>query len=398
MEHYPSRVSAVQDLANAELVKPTYIFRPKILDSAIVTFQQEFSAKLLYAVKTNPSSLVLNQLLERGMTAFDVASIQEIETVLSLDRNAALYFMHPIKPRAAIRQAYFDYGVRHFSLDSLEELEKIQQETKQASDLHLHVRLAIPNAYAEMNLSEKFGAVLNEAHHLLIATRKVAQGLGVSFHVGSQCMHPDAYRVGIHMANQVIDNAKVSVDYFNVGGGFPSTYPGLTPPPIKDYFTVIEEEFASINRGYQLLAEPGRAIVAECMSLVVRVDLRRDNKLYINDGTYGGLFDAGVPNFIFPTRMLGASETENLSLSPFSFYGPTCDSLDFMKGPFYLPSTIKEGDYIEIGQLGAYSQTLATTFNGFSHHKTPVVCDDPPLMSMYDKAMIDEQAIEVIAA
>ncbi len=175
-------------------------------------------------------------------------------------------------------------------------------------------------------------------------------------------------------------------------------YPGLTPPPINDYFRVIEEEFASINQGYQLLAEPGRSLVAESMSLVVPVDLRRNNVLYINDGTYGGLFDAGTPNFIFPTRLIGASDEENLSLSPFSFYGPTCDSLDFMKGPFYLPSTIREGDYIEIGQLGAYSQSLATRFNGFSHDRRCYEVDEPPLMSMYDKAMIDEAALEVIAA
>lgn len=393
--------TCIGDLANVTrggLRKPIYVFRPNTLASALKTFKKGFSARLLYAVKTNPSPFVLKQLVAEGIDAFDVASIDEIDLVARHFPQATLFYMHPVKSRQAIREAYFDYGVRHFSLDSLDELQKIRQETGMATDLTLHVRLAIPNAYAEMNLSEKFGARLNDAHELIQSARQAAHALGVSFHVGSQCMHPDAYRVAIHMAKQVIDKAAVPVDYFNVGGGFPSLYPGLTPPPIHDYFNVIEEEFASINQNYQLLAEPGRAIVAESMSLVVRVDLRRNNTLYINDGTYGGLFDAGTPNFIFPTRMIGASDEENLSLSPFSFYGPTCDSLDFMKGPFYLPSIIAEGDYIEIGQLGAYSQTLATRFNGFGHDERCFMTDEPPLMSMYEKAMIDEAALEVIAA
>ncbi len=398
MELVSACINNIQDLTRGGLLKPIYVFRPKTLSSALATFQQSFSARLLFAVKTNPSLFVLKQLVSQGVNDFDVASINEIHLIASHFPKANLFYMHPVKSRQAIREAYFDYGVRHFSLDSLEELHKIRQETGMAKDLHLHMRLAIPNAYAEMNLSEKFGARLNDAHLLLREARQASFALGVSFHVGSQCMHPDAYRVAIHMAHQVIDKSEVKVDYFNVGGGFPSLYPGLTPPPINDYFKIIEEEFSSIDRGYELLAEPGRAIVAESMSLVVRVDLRRENVLFINDGTYGVLFDAGTPNFIFPTRMIGASEEENLSLSPFSFYGPTCDSLDFMKGPFYLPSTIGEGDYIEIGQLGAYSHSLATSFNGFSHDTRCFELNEPPLMSMYEKAVVDEAALEVIAA
>lgn len=398
MVRISSLVGNISDLADYDLLKPTYVFRPHTLENAIRTFQKGFNADLLYAVKTNPSCEVLDHLHKRGVRSFDVASIEEIVLICSRFPTARLFYMHPVKPRYAIREAYFNYNVRHYSLDTMEELVKICAETDNAKDLGLHVRLAIPNAYAEMNLSEKFGAVLNEAYLLLKETSKYAHSLGVSFHVGSQCMHPDAYRVAIHMAHQVIEQAKVNIDYFNVGGGFPSVYPGMTPPPIEDYFHVIEEEFSSINRGYQLLAEPGRAIVAECMSLIVRVELRKNNTLYINDGTYGGLFDAGTPHFIFPTRMLGATDKDNLSLTPFSFYGPTCDSLDFMKGPFYLPSCIKEGDYIEIGQLGAYSQSLATSFNGFSHNKAYVLVEDAPLMSMYEKAMVDVGEMEVIAA
>lgn len=393
-----SLVSSIADLVRGDLIQPTYVFRPHTLDNAVKTFQSQFSARTLYAVKTNPNEEVISRLYHLGIRDFDVASLQEIDLIHALCPEATLFYMHPVKSRDAIRQAYFDYGVRHFSLDSEAELEKIVQETGKAVDLVLHVRLAMPNAYAEMNLSEKFGAVLDEANQLLKMASQKAKSLGVSFHVGSQCMHPDAYRMAIHMANQVIEKANVAVDYFNVGGGFPSLYPGLTPPPIVDYFKVIEAEFRSMDRGYELLAEPGRALVAECMSLIVRVELRKNHVLYINDGTYGGLFDAGTPHFIFPTRMIGATEQDNLSLTPFSFYGPTCDSLDFMKGPFYLPSTIDEGHYIEIGQLGAYSQSLATQFNGFSHNQNCVWVNDAPLMSMYEKAVVDVGALEVIAA
>lgn len=374
------------DIAETKPLNPLFAFRPHLVRQAVRYFKKYSAAKILYAVKTNSERHVLETLIEEGVTAFDVASIAEVQLVHALLPEATLYFMHPVKSRYAIKEAYFQYGVRHFSLDTHDELQKILEETNFANDLSLHVRLAIPNNYSEVNLSTKFGADLQDASKLLRDVRKVAQQLGVCFHVGSQCMHPDAYRIAIRMASKVLDRAKVVLDYFNVGGGFPSIYPGMMPPALCEYFNVIHEEIAAIEQRYPdmvLLSEPGRALVAESTSLVVRVDLRKDHVLYINDGTYGSLFDAGLLHFIFPVRLLRAETFDETDFIPFSFYGPTCDSLDHMIGPFYLPSTVKEGDYIEIGQLGAYGRALATKFNGFTQEAQVMVVNDPPLLSAY---------------
>ena len=364
------------------------------------SFLRNFEGSILYAVKTNPEVHVLKSLYELGITAFDVASIQEVMRVKKHIPDAILYFMHPVKSRRSIREAYFNYGVRHFSLDTDFELNKILQETHYAKDLCLHLRFSIPNTYAEHNLSEKFGVNLQNAVMLLKKVNQAANQSGVCFHVGSQCMHPDAYRIAMRMVAEVMKNAKVNVDFFNVGGGFPSVYPGMIPPPLFEYFDAIHEEFSHVV-GYEnmrLLAEPGRALVAESTSLIVQVELRKENMLYINDGTYGSLFDAGVPHFIYPVRVLNSPKSDSSNLIPYSFYGPTCDTLDYMKGPFYLPQDVKEGDYIEIGQMGAYGRTMATTFNGFIPEKEVRMVNDEPLMTMYSDDFISREPLEIIAA
>ncbi|MCB2082203.1 MAG: type III PLP-dependent enzyme, partial [Rickettsiales bacterium] len=330
---------------------PLHIFRPGAVDKAACFFQSHFQGKVLYAVKTNPEPCILKQLYQLGITSFDVASLEEIRLVHEVLPQAHLHFMHTIKSRRAIREAYHEYGVRDFSLDSKEELQKILEETNQANDLNLYVRLAIPNTYAELNLADKFGATLKEAAELLRATRSHAVSLGICFHVGSQCMHPDAYRIAIRMAAKVIRESKVKVDALDVGGGFPSIYPGMMPPEMDHFFAAIHEEFAKIrgSKEMTLMCEPGRALVAESGSVIVKVELRKGDRLYINDGTYGSLFDAGTPHFIFPVKLIrpesGVAQKEVI---PFSFFGPTCDTLDFMKGPFYLPEDVREGDYIEV--------------------------------------------------
>lgn len=396
MRSYISPDSAVKHLQPEQ---PVILYRPHALKRAVDTFLNHFRGSVLFAVKTNPDEHVLKGLWANGVRKFDVASLHEVAMVRNLFPEAQLYFMHTVKSREAIRKAYFDYGVRHFSLDTEEELIKIMKETNNADDLGLHVRLAIPNTYAELALTDKFGAGLDVAPALLQKVRAVAAHTGVCFHVGSQCMHPDAYRLAIKMAKQVIKQSGVKIDSFDVGGGFPSIYPGMTPPPMKDYFNAIHDATRDIIRQHrcELLAEPGRALVAESGAVVVRVEARKGNFLYLNDGTYGALFDAGVPKFIFPSRLLGRTGTEELQ--GFSFYGPTCDTLDFMKGPFYLPADVKEGDYLEIGQLGAYGRTMATRFNGFSLANQAIVVKDEPLMTIYGpRPDVLEQPREVVYA
>jgi ornithine decarboxylase len=265
-------------------------------------------------------------------------------------------------------------------------LHKILDATDNAKDLGLHVRLSIPNSHSAIDLSGKFGILPSESSGLLRKVRASAQRLGICFHVGSQCMDPVEYRNAIMITKEVIENAKVSLDVLDVGGGFPSIYPGMTPPNLQSYF---DEIFDSVNQlnlknNCKIWCEPGRALVAEAGSLVVRVEGRKNNMLYINDGTYGGLFDAGYPGFIYHTKAIRVAKKSTLSSQKdaFGFYGPTCDSLDTMKGPFYLPENIGEGDYIEIGQLGAYSRSIRTEFNGFNKN-VQIEVKDEPLESMY---------------
>ncbi len=380
--------------------EPFFAFRPHTLEKSVRYFKQHFDGKFLYAIKTNPEAHVLKFLHSLGVNSFELASISEIALVKSLFPNAECFFMNPVKSRLAIRDAYFEYGVRDFALDSEAELTKILEETSYAKDLNLHVRLSIPNTYAEHSLADKFGINMINAPSLLKAARIVASKLGVCFHVGSQCMHPDAYRIAIRMTRDLIRPLRYNIDTLNIGGGFPSIYPGLIPPPLYQYFQAIREEFAIFNRNknIQLYAEPGRAIVAESTSLIVQVLLRKGDALYINDGIYGAMFDAGFPKLIYPVQLITTEPLEPNNLTAYRFYGPTCDSLDQMQGPFYLPNNVKEGDFIEVGQLGAYGRTLATTFNGFAHRTDVCIVEDEPLMTLYDSSAISKEPLEVIAA
>tara|TARA_B100000941_G_C28464556_1_gene532744 strand:- start:799 stop:1377 length:579 start_codon:yes stop_codon:yes gene_type:complete len=178
---------------------------------------------------------------------------------------------------------------------------------------------------------------------------------------------------------------KIIPDVINVGGGFPAIYPDLNPEPLINYIEEIKQALNNLklNKMPKIICEPGRALVAESGSTIVKVNLRKKNKLYINDGTYGSLFDAGVPNFILPTRMISNGRAQSKKLTTFNFYGPTCDSLDYMKGPFILPNNIKEGDYVELGQLGAYGLTFRTKFNGFYSNEI-FELQDKPIVSMYE--------------
>lgn len=380
MRSYISPDSAVKHLQPEQ---PVILFRPHALKRAAGVFLSQFRGDVMYAVKTNPDEHVLKSLWAAGVRQFDVASLHEVSLVRGMFPEAELYFMHTVKSRRAIREAYHTYGVRHFSLDCEAELQKILEETNNAKDLSLFVRVAVPNHAAEIGLTGKFGASLSEAPKLLLRTREAAASLGVCFHVGSQCMDPQAYRFALKTVQGLLGVAGVKIDALDVGGGFPSVYPGMEPPAMGRYFDAIHQAAAPILKKHQcrLLCEPGRALVAESGSVIVRVEMRKGDHLYLNDGTYGTLFDAGVPKFIFPARKLGASAAA--TLAAFSFYGPTCDSLDAMAGPFLLPEDMAEGDYIEIGQLGAYGRTMATRFNGFAPATQVVVVKDEPLMSLY---------------
>ena len=366
--------------------KPVYCIRKKSIQVASKFFQEKFPGKILYAVKTNPNKEVLKTIIQSGIKQFDVASVEEIKTIKQINPNLSCSYMHTVKSRENIKEAYFNYGVKDFSLDTKEELIKILESTNHAKDLNLFVRVSVSNEHAEIDLSKKFGALPSEAMGLLRLTKANSKKIGLSFHVGSQCMHPISYAKGISEIGNIIKRTKIVPNYINVGGGFPTIYPDLVPQSMESYFEEIKNSLVKLKleKMPEIICEPGRAIVAESGSTIVKVNLRKKQKLYINDGTYGTLFDGGVPNIVYPTKLITNGRVISKKLTSFDFYGPTCDSMDYMKGPFLLPNNVKENDYIELGQLGAYGLTFRTQFNGFFSNEIYEV-EDSPIMSLYNQ-------------
>ncbi|WP_417323084.1 type III PLP-dependent enzyme [Erythrobacter aureus] len=398
MPHFPDARSVVRALAPDE---PVILNRPHAAARAARFFVDKFPGKSLYAVKANPSPDLLQILWDNGVTHYDVASIAEVRLVRATLPDAVLCFMHPVKAPSAIREAYHTHGVKTFSLDSAEELEKIveacrSEDGEPAQDLRLCVRLRVSSEYSELSLASKFGCDLTEAPELLQQARQHADWLGVCFHVGSQAMTPFAYVQALERVRIAIGEASVVIDMIDVGGGFPSVYPGMEPPPLEDYFQIIHQNFYNLPVAYnaELWCEPGRALCAEYSSLIVKVEKRRGEELYINDGAYGALFDAAHVDWKFPVRAL-----EDDLIKPemdFAFYGPTCDDADYMQGPFVLPEDIQAGDYIEIGMLGAYGAAMKTDFNGFGAAERIVVTDEP-MASLYDGSRTRPAADNVVS-
>jgi len=372
--------SALIDKCRPE--RPVRGLRPHAAGRAARWFLDKFPGDVAYAYKANSSVFLIGALYGAGIRHFDVASLPEIEDAATIP-DAHLHFMHPVKSRHAIRRAY-DLGVRSFSLDGEDELDKIMEATGGARDLLLWVRVAVTAINSRIPLERKFGAHGEKAAKLLIKTRQVAAELGLTFHVGSQTTTPDAFVTALGEVHRIIVKSGVMIDRLDIGGGFPARYPDSDPAPLQDFMDVIlaNIETMPVKENIKLMCEPGRALVAEAESLIVRVDARRGNNLYINDGSYGMLFDAAHLSFIFPTRLISRRVDASDPLVPFELWGPTCDSIDHMKGPFLLPDSEREGDYIEIGNMGAYARAIAGRFNGYGEYDE-VILLDPPVLSMY---------------
>jgi len=353
--------------------RPLYLMWPEKLADNARRFLTQFPGETVYATKCNADKAVIQALYRAGVRAFDVASIDEVRLVRKLAPRAKLYFMHTIKSPEAITEAYKVHGVRAFVLDSMDELYKIMRATELAQDLELFVRMALPkNSKAQIDFSAKFGALPYDAADLLKACRPVAARLGLCLHVGTQCTDPAAYKRAIKVASRVLRGSKVTIDVLDVGGGFPVEYPDQVIPPFGDYVDAITSALKTEKMDrIPLMCEPGRALVATGGSLVVRVEARKGNMLYINDGTYGGLFDAGSSvKGRFAVRAIsgnGEARATN-NMQPYRFAGPTCCSIDMMKGPFVLPADMVAGDWIEIQAMGAYSMSMRSDFNGFGTH------------------------------
>ncbi|MDD3287572.1 MAG: type III PLP-dependent enzyme [Alphaproteobacteria bacterium] len=340
-------------------------------------FIQKFKGHALYAVKSNPDPYILSVLYASGINRFDVASLPEIELLSSLCPNAQLSFMHPVKSRRAIREAYFLHGIREFVIDTPDELKKLWEETSFAKDLTIIVRLAMPKGSALCSLAGKFGIHTDKAPILLKQAKEIASKTGISFHIGSQSLVPGSYAKAIQMAGKVIKNYGDKIDVFDVGGGFPIPHLGIEPPSLEKFFEEIESSIAllSLPSECEVWAEPGRALSGTGEVLIVKVELRKENKLYINDGSFGNMFEVCSMNWKNDVELIRENPLlcARNELLPYEFFGPTCDSVDYSKGPFLLPSDIHEGDWIAIYGMGAYMSASQSNFNGFGFTKRVVI-------------------------
>ena len=390
----PTYFSAEQFLNERRPIDPVRCFRPQAIKRAVTWFQTQFTGELIYAVKANMAPDIVSAVAGNGVKNFDVASLTEVDLIYHGVPGAHLFYMNPVKSRAHIRSAYFDYGVRCFALDHIEELEKILSVTEGARDLTIFVRLHCDDSGSVLPLGKKYGAESSEAIELLKLVRQKAERLGVTFHVGSQALQAERYGEAIRYAGDLLKRAGVVTELLNVGGGFPIYYRDGDPIDLSDYVIQIESSLEALPmvEGAEIFAEPGRALVAESESLIVRVDARRGHELFINDGGYGVLFDAANCDWVFPLRLIGqgqgqgqgqgnraqlqASDALSHEMVGFEFWGPTCDAADHMKGPFQLPASVKEGDYLEIYKTGAYGGVMASGFNGFGCYEEIILKDD----------------------
>lgn len=355
-----------------------YCVRTKALRQAAQSFCAGFPGHVLYAVKCNPHPLVLKALHSGGVHHFDTASLPEVALVRELFPEAHLYFNHPIKVRPHIRMAHTVYGVRHYVIDCRAELDKVMQEADGAKDATILVRMATPAAGAAFHLSAKFGAAPHECVELLQAVRDVGLKPALCFHVGSQCTNPQAYTIALRVVRDVLESAKVELACLDVGGGFPAAYTGTEIPPLSKFFAAIKTGLKALKLppDCAILAEPGRALVADGVSLVVQILQRRDERLYINDGVYHSLSETVSGGIRLPPRLIRLDgPAPSNETTDYTLYGPTCDSTDVLPHPYALPADAREGDWIELGRAGAYTSALVSHFNGF-HPETYIELDD----------------------
>jgi ornithine decarboxylase len=357
--------SSAEMVAALAPLEPVYCIYPRVLRGLARRFLQDFPGRVLYAVKANPEPRVVEQLWAAGVRHFDTASIEEMRGVHAHSPAAVCYFMAPVRFPGAMREAFDVHGVRDCVVDHGDELERVASEVP-VRELTIFVRMAAHDPAALYDLSEKFGAPDDRVVALLAAVARYGARPALAFNVGSLVRHPDAYVRAIERAAALLARSGVEIEWLDVGGGFPRDYPEPTSEPLEHFFAAIAAARSGLPGTVRLLAEPGRALVADGVSLVTRVLHRDGDRLYLNDGVWGSLIEPVLARgqFRFPTRVLRAGRVLEDPDASFTVFGPTCDSLDRLPAPLPLPASIRTGDWVEFGLIGAYSLSNRTAFNG----------------------------------
>ena len=346
---------------------PVLFLSPETLHETAGRFISGFPGLVTYAVKANPGEAVIGNLVAAGIRGFDVASPAEIALVRSLAPAAALHYNNPVRSRDEVRMAV-EHGVASYSVDAAGELDKLV-----ACDVpcgrEVAVRFKLPVAGAAYDFGAKFGATPREAADLLAQVAKRGYLPALTFHPGTQCTDPAAWEAYIHRACDIAWAAGVRLARLNVGGGFPARRLRADAPPLEAMFEVIAR--ASVQAfgadAPVLVCEPGRAMVAEAVSLAVRVKaVKPGGHVFLNDGIYGALAEQPIMGMTDRLRVIAPDGTTRQGRpTPRTLWGPTCDSLDRMPGAVPLPADMAEGDYLLIDGMGAYSTATVTRFNGY---------------------------------
>ncbi len=368
MTNATEKFSDVGNLLRTQCPKnPVYCIYPHVYLETAKEFLSGFPGRVLYAVKANADPSVLRLLTDAGVCHFDCASLPEIELVDAIDPDATKYFMIPTRIREAAGTAQEKHGVRHFMVDHMSGLSQLAKEIETSRSV-IFARMAVHHESAMEDLSVRFGAQPEEMPLLLQAIRDSGAEPALAFNVGSSVTDPDAYRYSMSVTKSVLDQLPFRLRLIDVGGGYPKSYPGFIVPQIDEYFRAVAESVGTLPLAdnAEVLGEPGRALAAPGMSAVVEVLLRKDNRLYINDGMYGVFWVLRIDGHDrYPVRTFRNGMTLDGATMEFEINGPTCDATDTLPGLVALPVDIRPGDYLEFGNIGAYSLSGRTDFNGY---------------------------------
>ncbi len=368
MENMTENFADVGSLLRSECPRqPVYCIFPHVFSEIAREFLSGFPGRVLYAVKANSDPRILRLLMEAGVRHFDCASLPEIALVDAIDPDAKKYFMVPVHIREAAGTAQEKHGVRHFMVDHLSSLPRLAKEIDTSRSV-IFARMAVHHTSAMEDLSVRFGAPPDEMPLLLQTIRDSGAEPALAFNVGSLVTNPEAYRHAISVVKSVLEQLPFRLRLIDVGGGFPRSYPGYIVPQMEEYYRAVAESVATLPLAdnAEVLGEPGRALSAPGMSAVVEVLLRKDNRLYINDGMFGvfWLLRIDGPDS-FPVRAYRDGKPFEGETMEFQLHGPTCDSTDTLPGLVPLPVDIRPGDYLEFGNIGAYSISGRTDYNGY---------------------------------
>ncbi|HWM28965.1 MAG TPA: hypothetical protein VNQ14_10945 [Woeseiaceae bacterium] len=368
-----SFASVASMLQSRRPAAPVYCIYPGLYEQTAKEFVAGFPGRVLYAVKANDHPVIIRLLNQAGVRHFDCASLPEIARVCSVCAEVTAYFMVPVRLRGAAREAQRKFGVHHFMVDHPSGIEPLADEIDMSRAV-VFARMAVHHLSAMQDLSVRFGAPPADIPELLQRIAEKGAEPALAFNVGSSVTDPAAYSYAIGLAAAALSDLPFRLRLVDIGGGFPKPYPGFPVPPLQEYFETIAQAAAALPLadGGEILGEPGRALAAPGLSAVVEVLLRKSERLYLNDGMYGIFWELRFRGHErYPVRAYRDGKDIPGGTRQFKLFGPTCDGTDVLPGEVELPESIAPGDYLEFSNIGAYSLSGRTSFNG--HYSDDIV-------------------------